>query len=308
MQIPTVARARDLLVSVVSSLQLLHYVEQWNGTEVELIPALPDPWISRPDPDRTRSHVMAWTADDALFTGRAYWLVTRRYVTGYPAAFMQLPSADVTLNATTFHGNAPVGPYSVWWNGQQIANDDVVIFYSPNAPVLTSGARHIRISERLDLAAERFAATPAAFGWLEQTEGEPLSGDELADLANAWTVARDTSAIAALSGGVKWNESGMDPSRLQLVEARQHEALEIARIVGVSPSLVGAPTGSSLTYSTVEMALAQLVLDAGPYLDMIEQTLSGDRVIPRGHVVRFDRSPLAAGREASPLNREEIPA
>jgi hypothetical protein len=59
--------------------------------------------------------------------------------------------------------------------------------------------------------------------------------------------------------------------------------------MSVNASLLGAPTGDSMTYSTVEMAMRQLVLDAGPYLDVIEQTLSGPTVSPRSHIVAFDR-------------------
>ena len=290
MQIPTVSRARDLLSSLVGSLPIRHYGTQWNGEDLEEIPLPPEPWMMRPDPNTTRAHLLSWTFDDLLFHGRAYWYISSRYSTGFPASFMWFPCDLVTFEAAQIVGNVPIGPYTITFNGAPIPTRDVVVFYGPNDPVLLDGIRAIRTAERLDRAAERFANTPAAFGWLRQTSGEPMSGDELADLAAAWAAARDENAIAALNEFVEWNESQMDPTRLQLLEARQHQALELARVMNVSPALVGAPTGSSMTYQNAMMAQAQLAIDAGPYIDVIEQTLSADSVTPRGHLVRLDRS------------------
>jgi hypothetical protein len=312
MQIPTVSRARDLLSSLVGSLPIRNYGTQWNGEDLEEIPLPPEPWMIRPDPRTTRAHMLAWTFDDLLFYGRAYWLVTSRYSTGFPATFQWLPAELVTFTAQRLAGNVPISGYSIQFEGSPLRERDVVVFYGPNDPVLLDGTRAIRTAERLDRAAERFANTPAAFGWLRQTAGEPMSGDELADLAAAWAAARDDNAIAALNEFVEWNESQMDPTRLQLLEARQHQALELARVMNVSPFLVGAPSGGSMTYQNAQMAQAQLAIDAGPYIDVIEQTLSADSVTPRGHIVRLDRSVwLEHAQEApamAPEETEEAPA
>ena len=130
-----------------------------------------------------------------------------------------------------------------------------------------------------------------AFGHLKQRSGEPLSGDDLADLATAWAEARDTNSIAALNEFVDWVESSMDPSRLQLIEARQHQATELARLSNVSAFLVSAPTGAgnSVTYQNAAQATEQLWQDSHPYLECIEQTLSGEEITPRGRVVRLER-------------------
>jgi hypothetical protein len=296
MALPTISRGRDLLASLIGSLPLRQYGTAWNGEDLEEVPLPPEPWMLRPDPRTTRAHILSWTFDDLLFTGRAYWLVTRRYApngdrpVGFPAGFEWMPSSMVQMTAPMFAGNVPVGAYSLTYNGVPIRNEDVIVFYSPLAPLLEIGARAIITTERLDNAAMRFASTPAAFGWLKVTGGEPLDGDELADLAEGWATARDDNAVAALSEYVDWHESTMDPSRLQLLEARQHQALELARLVNVHPSLVGAPAGSSMTYQNVEQARAQLLQDALPFVETIEQTLSSDTVTPRGRLVRLDRS------------------
>jgi hypothetical protein len=101
---------------------------------------------------------------------------------------------------------------------------------------------------------------------------------------------REEGAIAALNQYTEFIESKMDPSRLQLTEARQHQALELARVANVSPFLVGAPNSSGFTYQNAEQARAQLAQDCLPFLTAIEETLSSDVVTPRGTIVRFDRS------------------
>lgn len=292
MRIPTISRARDILCSLVGSLPIRNYGTQWDGENVVELPLPPEQWMTRPDPRTTRAHFLAWTTDSLIFTGRAYWYVTsRRREDGRPASFQLLDPAQVTLDATSFADLVPVGPYRITYAGRQLPTDDVIVLYSPVPPLLDTGARAILIAERLDSASLRFANAPTAFGWLAQTTGEPLSSEELADLAAGWADARDTNAVAALGMGVEWQESKMDPSRLQLVEARQYQSLELARLANVPPYLVGAPAGTGMTYQNAETARHDAVtFGALPYIETIEGTLSSDAITPRGHVVKLDRS------------------
>lgn len=292
MATPAVSRARDLLASLVASLPIRAYGTVWNGEQIEELPLPPDGWMVRPDPNTTRAHTLAWTFHDLFLHGVAVWHTTSRFSTGFPASFEWLPWEQVSIDAPMWAGNAPLGGIrSVSFAGSPVPVADVVLFCSPIAGVLETGRRAIRTAQRLDEAAERFAATEVPSGWLKQTGGEPLSGDELAQLAADWQTARTTNTVAALNEYVEWHESGMDPSRMQLVEARQHQALEIARVCNVPPYLIGAPTGGSMTYQNAQQAAHDAVrFGALPYIEAIEQTLSSDKVTPRGRVVRLDRT------------------
>lgn len=288
MSLPTISRARDVQASLVASLPIRQYGTQWNGEELEELPLPPEPWMLRPDPNTTRQHIMSWTTDDLMFFGRAHWYVTSRYANGFPASFQWLPADQTTIQTQMWAGNVPVGKWSFYFQSQEIPLSDVVCFWSPQPPILEVGGRAIRTSLQLEQAAERFASTPTAFGWL-QTSGEPLTQEELADLASGWATARETNAVASLSEGVSWVESGMDPTRLQLIEARQHSSLDQARLTNVPPWLVGVAVGG-MTYSNVNDQKAQAVLfGAQPFIETIEQTLSGDQVTPRGRIIRLDR-------------------
>ena len=81
----------------------------------------------------------------------------------------------------------------------------------------------------------------------------------------------------------------MDPSKLQLTEARTYQALEMARVANIPPYLVGAPTGSGMTYQNALQARQDLYLfGAKPYIDCVEQTLSMNNVTPRGRYIYLD--------------------
>jgi len=108
-------------------------------------------------------------------------------------------------------------------------------------------------------------------------------------LAAGFAKAREGNAIAALNQYVEWKESYMDPSKLQLVEARTYQALEMARVANIPPYLVGAPTGGGMTYQNALQARQDLYLfGAKPYIDCIEQTLSMNSVTPRGRYIYLD--------------------
>ena len=175
------------------------------------------------------------------------------------------------------------------FQGLKLDANDVVQFISPIQGLLTMGARAIRTNVNLDTSAERFARNQTPAGVLKQTEGEPLSGEELSEMAAAFASARNNNAIAALNQFVDWKESMMDPSKLQLTEARTYQALEMARVANIPPYLVGAPTGSGMTYQNALQARQDLYLfGAKPYIDCIEQTLSMNNVTPRGRYIYLD--------------------
>jgi phage portal protein BeeE len=79
-----------------------------------------------------------------------------------------------------------------------------------------------------------------------------------------------------------------DPSKLQLMEGREHAALELSRVANIPPYLNGIATGG-MTYQNAQQARQDLYLfGAKPFISCIEETLSLDTVTPRGRHVRFD--------------------
>ena len=289
LSIPTVNRAVGLITSTIAGLDLKQYTLAWDtgSEEYERIYVPGESWFTRPDPNVTRNFIMSATVKDLMLIGRAFWYVTSRYSTGFPASFMWLPADQVsTLDQA---GPEWFGPSNdIQFNGVDLDPNNVVQFLSPLDGILWTGGRAIDIAHRLDEAAKRFASTEIAAGYLQQKDGEPMAGDELSELAGAWAEARSTRAIGALNQHVEWVEFKSNPATLQLMEGRQHAALELSRVCQVPAWLVGLSVGG-MTYQNSQQARTDLIMfGASPFINCIQETLSLDTVTPKGRHVEFD--------------------
>ena len=310
-----ISRSRDVICSLVGSLPIRQYGTAWNGEDLEEIPLPPEPWMLQPETTVPRSVTMAWLTDDLMFHGRGYLYTTERYANGMPARFQWLPAEDMNIVAPAFRGNRPIGGIQeITYAGNVLDPKNVHIFYSPYEPLLRAAARSIRIAERLDAAAERFAVNDTPAGHLKQVKGQPLDHDEMLAMAETWSEARQEGRTAFAPEEVDWIESTMDPSRLQLVEARQYAALELSRHANVPPWLVGAPTGTGMTYMNAQQAKADAVtFGALGYIEAIEQGLSANTITPRGRIIRLDRTawtdnPLDTNLQQPQQTNERTPA
>lgn len=287
LSVPTIARATSLLTTVVGTLDLKSYGLAWNGEEYEKIWIEGESWMTRPDPSVTRNFIMSKTAKDLLFYGRAFWAITSRYSTGFPATFQWLPANMVQTPDQA--GPEWFGPSKQpEFNGLPLDPANVVQFLSGNLGLVYQGYRAVRVALRLDQSAERFATNEIAAGYLQQKGGEPMSGEELGEMAAAWAANRRTNAIGALNEFVEFKSFDQDPSKLQLVEARKYQSLELARLTDIPGYLLGIDQ-SGMTYMNAQQARQDLILfGARPLLHAIEERLSMDDVLPRGRHVQFD--------------------
>lgn len=297
MSIPTISRARDLICSAVAGLPLTLWTVSFDTDRGDVHRRLPPPpWMTRPDPDRTRQWLLAWTCDDLLFSGRAYWRVIDRTADTYPSKFRYMAAGDVSVD----------NDGRVRYLGKEIPATDVIEFLSPLDGLLYASSRPINIALNLEASAERFSSCEVPAGWLEQTDNsEPLEAAELAEMAATFAAARLSRTTAALNPYVRYHESTMDPSRLQLVEARLHQRGELANAANIPAYFVSAPAGTGMTYMNAAQAKQDLIdFGAMPHVQTIEQTLSGPNVTPRGQAVRLDvnawlRNPYTAGEPSA---------
>ena len=297
LSVPTVSRSRDLIAGLIGSLELKHYQKVWNSIDEEYNEVyLPlDPWMERPDPRVSRSFFFVNIFSDLFFYGVAYAYITKRYAPqgggsqGFPAAFTWLPAANITSTEQTgipqFYGPSN----ELEFNGQPLDVNNVIQFISPIEGILKTGARAINTSIWLDQAADRYAQLETVPGYLQQVDGEDLSGEDLGSLASAWANARKQNAIGALSRQVEFREYKQNPQEV-VSEQRKYQSLEMARLCNIPAYLVSAPQESSgMTYQNAQQARQDLYLfGARIYLDCIEQTLSADNILPRGRYVEFN--------------------
>jgi HK97 family phage portal protein len=123
-------------------------------------------------------------------------------------------------------------------------------------------------------------------------EGEAQGGD-LEALRDAWSAqhagVRNAHRIAVVSGEVSFTPLSMPMEDAQFLEQRKLSAVEVARVFRVPPHIIGASSGDSLTYSTVEsQALDFVKFSLRPWLVAIEQAFSADRdLFPPGAYCEF---------------------
>jgi hypothetical protein len=290
--IPAVSRSRDLICSAIGSLPLTQWRLSWGEErpiETQMPPAL---WMSRPDPNKTRAHILAWTVDDLIFYSRSYWRITERYATKFPSKFerMQCTEVQVDTNGKVTYGGSEINPA------------DVIEFASFTESILVTGYRSLSTTLKLEEAAFRYASVELPAGVLKQTGGEPMSSKELGEMADDFTARRRANTTAALGLDIAYEEMSSDPERMQLIEARGYQDLEAARLMNVPPFVVGAPAGTSMTYQNAQQARQDLIdFGALPYINVIEQTLSGPNVTPQNQFVRLATDAWLR----SPFNEDE---
>lgn len=88
---------------------------------------------------------------------------------------------------------------------------------------------------------------------------------------------RNAHRIAVLTGEVEYIPMTMPLDDAQFLQQRQLSATEVARIFRVPPWIIGADSGSSMTYSNTEQqSLHFVTYSLRPWLVAIEQALSAD--------------------------------
>lgn len=291
MQVPAINRARDLICSMIGSTQLQMYNEVWNDTtgNMEKKYIAPRSWLHQPDPSLPYSTFMSWVTDDLVFFGRAFLLVTSRTSDGFPASFTRLPAAMVTTRDQ-------VGPVffapsnQVFFQGSQIDELDLVQLISPVQGWLYSSQQSIDTCIRLETTRQINAKSVLPAGWLQQNSGEPLSSQELGDMAASFNQARwgGNGQTAALSEGLEYHETKTTPDKMMFIESARFSVEEMARLTNCPPYLLGASIGN-YSYVNSQSAREDLyIFAARQYANCVAETLSMNNVLPRGTCVEFD--------------------
>jgi len=291
MTLSVVSRSRDLLASVIGCMPLKMYGEMFDDVSGEMteIPLAPRSWLRQPDPSVTFNFLMAFTLDDLLFYGRAFWYCTERSADGFPMKFTRLPAGSVT----TLDQAGPVwfGPSKeIIFAGNTLDARDVIQFLSPIQGIVYSSAQTIATAMKVEMSRYTYARSSLPSGILKQTGGEPLSAQELSEIGAAFQQARLTNQTAVLNEFLTYEPSNATPDKMMMIESSQSSNLALANLCGVPPYLVGIATGS-YAYTSSEQSRADLyIFGVKPYADCIASTLSMNNVLPRGTYVKFDAS------------------
>jgi hypothetical protein len=303
MSVPTISRARDLMASVLGCMSLKQFSEIWNGNQMEKLPMAPRTWLRRIDPTLPNSFILSWTFDDLFFYGRAFWYVTSRTADGYPASYTRLPAAMVqTLDQAGPVWFAP--SKQVVFQGAELDPNDVIQFLSPIQGIIYMSTQAVATALKLEGARYRNASSAIPAGVLRQTGGEPLSAQELADLAAAFNVARETNQTAALNEFVMYTETLTSPDKMLLIDAAEFQGKDLARLCNIPMYLAGFDVGSYAYTSSAEARMDLWTFGVRAYADCIAGTLSQNNVLPNGTYVEFDVKQYLTGEYSMDEMRE----
>ena len=264
------------------------YNEIWNGDEMEKMPLAPRTWLRKIDPTLPNNFILSWTFDDLFFYGRAFWYITSRTADGFPASFTRLPAAMVqTLDQSGPVWFAP--SKQIIFQGGELDPNDVVQFLSPIQGIVYQSTQAVATALKIEKRRYQNASSPIASGTLRQVGGEPLSAQELADMAASFDAARESGAgTAALNEFVTYTETLTSPDKMLLIDSAEFSALEMCRLCNTPSYLAGIAVGG---YSYVSNSGARLDLysfGVKPYAECIASTLSMNNVLPAGTYVEFD--------------------
>jgi HK97 family phage portal protein len=277
--VPTVKRCRDLIASVIASLDL----ELYNKTTGE---ELGKPrWLEQPDIRQPRSVTIAWTVDSLIFYNLAYWRITERYADdGRPSRFEWVANNRVTYTTNKF--GTEIDQYFI--DGYEVSMTDIVTFQGLNAGgVLQTGARTIQASLDLEKAAAVSASTPMPTGYLKNT-GADLPESQISGLLAAWKSSRMNRSTAYLTSTLSYETTGFSPKDMTYNESLQFLATQVSRLMGVPAWMTSSDMNNSMTYQNILDSRKEfLAYTLQPYISAIENRLSMDDITNNRNVVRF---------------------
>jgi HK97 family phage portal protein len=282
MQVPAVARCRNLIAGVISYLPL----ELYNKTTGE---ELGSPvWLEQPDIRQPRSVTLSATVDSLIFYGVAYWRVTEVYADDLrPSRFEWV--ANTRVNAQLNPKGTEVMYYTV--DGSEVPMSgpgSLITFQGLIQGVLQTAGRTIQSALDIERAAAVAAQTPMATGYLKNT-GADLPEDHVQGLLATWKASRASRSTAYLTSTLTYESVGFSPKDMMYNEASQYLATQIARAMNVPAIYISADMNGSYTYqNTVDNRKEFVSYSLQPFICAIEDRLSMDDITARGNVVKFN--------------------
>jgi HK97 family phage portal protein len=290
MAVPSAARARNILCSTVAGLPMEGY-NKFTGAHIDL-PVV----INQPDPRLPGSAIYAWLAEDLLLHGVAYGMVLDMYSVSDGGRVRQWTriAPNRVIQKLNQRSTEVIG-YQV--DGMEVPTNGIgslIVFSGLDEGVLSRAGRTIRAALELEKAAELYAKEPVPTMVLK-SNGTNLTPERISKLLESWKTSRSTRATAFLNADVELQAMGFDPAKLQLNEARQYVALEVARACGIPAYFVSAET-TSMTYSN-SISERKSLIDFGikNLIVPIEQRLSMADFTPYGTEVRFSLDEFLRG-------------
>ena len=281
LQVASVARCRNLIAGVISSIDLALYKK---STGEKLGSPI---WLEQPDIRQPRSVTISATVDSLIFYGVSYWRTTSLYADdGRPSGFEWVANNRVTY--TTNQYGTEVQDYFVDGNLVPMGGiGSLVTFQSLLPGVLQSASTTIRAAYDVQKASAVSAATPMATTVLKNN-GADLPESQIQGILAGWKAARQNRSTAYLTSTLSVENIGFSPKDMMYNEASQYLSTEIARAMNCPAYLISSDMNNSMTYQNIIDGRKEFVAySLQPYISAIEDRLSMNDITNSANQVRF---------------------
>jgi HK97 family phage portal protein len=282
--VPTVWACVKLIADTVAGCPLETFRNDGNVPRRITDPAL----VKNPDPDETQSEWMHSLVVSLLIRGMGYGLMSGA------GASLSVP----LLNPDAVRPEVDRSTGQVTWKvGQRDVGDRlwrVRGLTLPGSKIGLSTIAYAAATLGLDMSARKFAIDFYNGGGLPKGK---LKSDQAINQEQAVTLKERLRAATlnrepvALGHGVDYELLPIKAEESQFLKTQQFNIAQIARFFGVPAEMVGGSSGSSLTYSTVELnSLNFLTYGVQFWLHRIEEAFTA--LLPGPQYVKFNTSAL----------------
>jgi hypothetical protein len=229
---------------------------RWHGSDGTLEPR----WVSHPSPSQFPNGIgdaMYALTDQLYGYGYAILYVTGRYETGYPRTWDLIPSAS----CVPYFGEDGRKVYKI---GDTVLDNSRVVQIDRNPTGAAHGTSAIRAfaqraysllaagNKSLSVSQDAFPA-----GYLKSENR--LTSDQAEGAAASWMTKTEARAggVPVLGQGWSFENSGINPADMALLETQEWDARVICAAYGVPSVLLNIPMVGGLTYQN-PIALTQM--------------------------------------------------
>lgn len=256
-------------------------------------------WLRQPEPNRTRFNTLALVIDDGIWHDKA--VVRATSTIGGTTAYVERIHPQRWTAIYAANDPDTVAAWQVdgkqYTPGQFALAGFVAFDFASLGGLRLFGFELLSLYGDLQAAAGRYARAPHPHAILKNESGDQLTDDEITALLDDWDWARENRGTGYLDG-MDYQPVGYSAKDLQLTEAREHAALEVARLLQLPAFAVDAKGGDSMTYANIVDRRKDLVEALRPWTTVLTQTMSMDvrldgapprgLLLPRGVRAEFD--------------------
>jgi HK97 family phage portal protein len=280
MRLAAVWACVNLITDIAAPLPWHAYQLRSDGTERRIAD---HPLLTSPsnEPSLSAADWRAQVYRSMLLRGNAYGLVKEIGSFGEPTKIQILHPDYVSVVRL-----GQLGPYEfrvlgdkheLWQAGGDLWH--LPAFTVPGSPVGLSPIDFGRQSIGLGLATESFGAQwfgDSAIPSGVLTTDQQLTGDQAQQVKQRWNESvQGGRGTAVLGAGIGYKQIQVSPQESQFLDAMKFNVQQVCRLYGVPPEMIGADSGNSMTYASVDSRMVGLLTLTGrPWLAKLEQALS----------------------------------